>query len=153
LRVEHAGAGEAVGIAAFERHLDGDDSVRKQFHPRRREIDLMGLCHCAGADDNEEEGDRAQDAAHQSISTHCRAQRAPSLGRASRIGLPSAQSITPRAGSASPNRQALPCRLPGRREYARPFINRRRRRFQGDARPSDDCNHLRSGAIAPAGEL
>ena len=43
LLVEDMGAGEAVGVASLERHLDGDLPLRAQLDPRGREIDLVGF--------------------------------------------------------------------------------------------------------------
>ena len=34
-------AGEAVGVAALERHLDGDHAVRPHLDPRGGDVDLM----------------------------------------------------------------------------------------------------------------
>ena len=48
LRVVNLRAGEAVGIAALERHLHGDAAVRPQLDACGREIDLVRLrpaCH------------------------------------------------------------------------------------------------------------
>jgi len=36
LRIEDMRAGKPIGVAAFERHLDGDGAIAAQRHARRR---------------------------------------------------------------------------------------------------------------------
>ena len=63
--VENMGTGEAVDIAPFERHRDGDHSVRPQLDPRCREIDLVGWGRRTDTDDDDKDEQRhAQDAPH-----------------------------------------------------------------------------------------
>ena len=57
--------GETVDIAALERHLDGDNSLRPQFDPRRGDVDLVGAGRRRHASDNHKrKQDSAGDATH-----------------------------------------------------------------------------------------
>ena len=53
LRVVNLRAGEAVGVAALERHLHGDAAVRPQLDARGREIDLVRVRRCSNANSDE----------------------------------------------------------------------------------------------------